>query len=314
VLEIEPLDPDDEAGVNAYADVRVAAHPHSDRERVIASLREPNPGFGEVIRLVARRDGEAVGITSVGLLGGVNARLAVGPITVHPAHRRQGVGTALLDALLPELRGRGCEAFESWGVVKDSAGEHRAVARGFHIAASRIVQRLTISEAVAHAVVPAGYRTEQWVGATPGHLLESVTRTRQSINDAPATTSAVRAPKWTPEVVRAEEAEARAAGVEQRVVVAIEEAGGQVVALTDVPLHPSDSADTRWGTTVVTPAHRGRGLGLAVKAHMLRWLADRPELDRVYTGTDSSNTHMIRVNEQLGFVTDREVVVVSRSC
>lgn len=315
MLEIKPLDLDDEAAVQAYADVRTAAHPESDRERVIASLREPTPGFGEVLRLVACHDGDGVGITSVGLLGGVNARLAVGPITVHPAHRRQGVGTALLDALLPELRGRDCEAFESWGVVKGSAGEHWAVARGFHIAASRTMQRLTISEAVAHAVAPAGYRVEQWIGATPGHLLESVARTRQAIDDAPATTSAVQAPEWTPRAVRAEEAEARAAGVEQRVVVAIEEESGQVVALTDVPLHPSDSADTRWGTTVVTPAHRGRGLGLAVKAHMVRWLrADRPELERVDTGTDASNAHMIRVNEQLGFVTHREVVVVSRSC
>jgi mycothiol synthase len=55
-------------------------------------------------------------------------------------------------------------------------------------------------------------------------------------------------------------------------------------------------------------------LSRVVKAHMLRWLvADRPALERVDTGTDASNSHMIRVNEQLGFVTDREVVVVSRS-
>ncbi|GHH45659.1 GNAT family N-acetyltransferase [Lentzea cavernae] len=315
MLEIKPLDLDDEAAVHAYADVRTAAHPDSVRERVIASLRAPSPDFGEVVRLVARRGGEGVGITSVGLLGGVNAQLAVGPITVHPAYRRQGVGTALLDALLPELRDRGCTAFESWGVVKDSAGEHWAMARGFRIAAVRTMQRLTVSEAVAHAVAPAGYRVEQWVGATPEPLLESVARTRQSIKDAPATASAVRAPEWTPQVVRAGEAEALAAGVEQRVVVAIEEVGGQVVALTDVPLHPSDSADTRWGTTAVTPAHRGRGLGLAVKAHMVRWLReDRPELERIDTGTDAANVHMIRVNEQLGFVTHREVVVVSRSC
>jgi RimJ/RimL family protein N-acetyltransferase len=65
---------------------------------------------------------------------------------------------------------------------------------------------------------------------------------------------------------------------------------------------------------MVTPAHRGHGLGRAVKAHVLRWLlADRPALESVETGTDAANAPMIRVNEQLGFVTDREVVVVSRS-
>ena len=51
-----------------------------------------------------------------------------------------------------------------------------------------------------------------------------------------------------------------------------------------------------------------------VKAHLLRGLtADRPELEHVGTGTDSANSAMIRVNERLGFVTTREVVVVSRS-
>ena len=47
---------------------------------------------------------------------------------------------------------------------------------------------------------------------------------------------------------------------------------------------------------------------------MLRWLlADRPELERIDTGTAAANAPMIRVNERLGFVTTREVVVVSRS-
>lgn len=312
------LDLDDTAELHAYADVRIAAHPESSRERIIASLREPNPDFSEVVRLVARRDGEGVGITSVGLLNGVNARLAVGPITVHPDHRRQGIGTALLEALLPELRARGGETFESWGVIKGSAGEHWAVARGFRVAASRVMQVLTIADAAPvswEPAAPRGYRVEQWIGETPEHLLASVAATRQSIHDAPATESEVRAPEWTPEVVRAEEAEARAAGVEQRVVVAVEEATGLVVALTDIPFHPGDSVHTRWGSTMVTPAHRGHGLGSVIKAHMLRWiLADRPELERVDTGTDATNSHMIRVNEQLGFVVDREVVVVSRSC
>ncbi|MDX8048408.1 GNAT family N-acetyltransferase [Lentzea sp. BCCO 10_0798] len=262
MLEIKPLDLEDAAELRAYADVRIAAHPGSSRERIIASLREANPDFGEVIRLIARRDGEGVGITSVGLLGGVNARLAIGPITVRPDHRRQGIGTALLERLLPELRDRGRDTFESWGVVKGSAGEHWAVARGFHVAASRVIQLLTVAVADPASWeldAPRGYRLEQWIGATPEHLLASVAATRQSIHDAPATESAVRAPEWTPEVVRAEEAEARADGVEQRVVVAVEEATGLVIALTDVPLHPGDSAHTRWGSTMVTPAHRGHG-------------------------------------------------------
>ena len=146
------------------------------------------------------------------------------------------------------------------GVTKGSAGEHWAVARGFRVAASRVLQTLTISEAAVGGIAPPpGYRVEQWIGETPEHLLASVAATRQSIDDAPATRSAVRAPEWTPEVVRAEEAEARAGGVEQRVAVAVEEATGLVVALTDVPLHPGDSTRTHWGTTVVMPPTAATG-------------------------------------------------------
>lgn len=312
MLEIKPLDLDDTASLRAYADVRIAAHPESSRERIIASLREPNPDFREVFRLVARRDGEGAGITSAGVLSGPNAQLAIGSITVHPRYRRQGIGTALLEALLPELRGR--EALENRAVVKGSAGEHWALARGFHVTASRVVQRLTVADVEPDSwelTAPAGYRVEQWIGEAPEHLLVSVASTRRAIHDAP---DPGRDPEWTPELVRAEEAEDQAADVEHRVVVAVEEATGRVVAFTNVRLYPNDVEHTVWHDTVVAPLHRGRGLARWVKAHMLRWLlADKPELARIDTGTASANSPMIRVNEALGFVTTREVVVVSRS-
>jgi hypothetical protein len=76
-------------------------------------------------------------------------------------------------------------------------------------------------------------------------------------------------------------------------------ASGRVVALTDIPIHPADTTDTRWGSTVVAPVHRG--------------LRQREELERIDTATDAANSPMIRVNEQLGFVTARETAVVSRS-
>ncbi|SDN99943.1 GNAT family N-acetyltransferase [Lentzea jiangxiensis] len=136
MLEITALDLGDTAALDAYADVRIAAQavdrpdePAPARERIIASLREANPDFSEVLRFVARRDGEGVGSATIGLLGGVNARLAVGPVTVHPRHRRRGVGTALLEAVLPRLRAHGRDVLASWGsprAARASTGPSRA--------------------------------------------------------------------------------------------------------------------------------------------------------------------------------------------
>lgn len=325
MLEIKPLNADNEADLHSYVGFRAAAQavdepgtPAPNLERIASSLRNPRVEHGEVIHRIACRDGEVVGAAAVALLPGVNARLASASLTVHPRHRRQGIGTALLEALLPELRARGRDSIEAWGVTQDSVGEQWAVARGFSVRAPRVLQRLNIAEvdpATWDVPAPPGYRALQWMGETPEHLLPSVASTRQSIHDAPRGDVVARPPEWTPELVRAKESAAREAGVEHRVVVAVEEATGEVVALTELPLYPADETVARQEDTVVTPAHRGHGLGRFVKAHMLRWLlADRPAFDRIDTQTSAENSHMIRVNEQLGFVIARRMVVVSRSC
>jgi GNAT superfamily N-acetyltransferase len=271
---------------------------------------------GEVLRLVARRDGGVVGTSAVALLTGVNERLAVGQVSVPPEHRRQGIGTALLDALLAELRERGRDTFESRMAAEGGAGERWAIARGFRIGGPRVLQQLALGEADRAAFevpAPRGYRAEHWISETPEHLLGSVVATRQSIHEAQVEGSVARTPVWTAELVRARESEARTAKVEQRIVVAVEEATGEVVALTELPIVPAETT-ARQGDTVVTPAHRGRGIGRFIKAHMLRWLlADRPAVERIDTQTSAGNAHMIRVNEQLGFVVARRMVVVSRS-
>jgi RimJ/RimL family protein N-acetyltransferase len=52
----------------------------------------------------------------------------------------------------------------------------------------------------------------------------------------------------------------------------------------------------------VVPAHRGSGLGLWVKAEMLRRLrADRPDVTEIETRNSVANDHMWRINDRLGF-------------
>lgn len=62
----------------------------------------------------------------------------------------------------------------------------------------------------------------------------------------------------------------------------------------------------------MVPAHRGRGLGRCMKAHMIRWVrADRPELGEIATGTGTENVHMARVNQSIGYVTIGDMISVN---
>jgi RimJ/RimL family protein N-acetyltransferase len=52
----------------------------------------------------------------------------------------------------------------------------------------------------------------------------------------------------------------------------------------------------------VTRPHRGHRLGLLTKAAMLEWLAAaEPRLERIVTTNAEVNSHMIAVNEMLGY-------------
>jgi GNAT superfamily N-acetyltransferase len=118
-------------------------------------------------------------------------------------------------------------------------------------------------------------------------------------------------PDWTAERVRAEEAQPAAHGVESRVAVAVHEATGEVAGASELYVVPQRPT---WGNqrdTSVRAEHRGRGLGLAVKGHLYRrLLADRPGVERIHTGTGAVNTHMVRVNEALGFTEVRRTANV----
>jgi ribosomal protein S18 acetylase RimI-like enzyme len=119
---IRPAAPADLAAIGRLGALLVRTHHDFDPERFIAAtpqtehayasffgtqLEEPN-----MIILVAERDGEVIGYTYAGVEGNDYMSLR-GPagvlhdIVVDSAHRGQGVGRALLDATLAELKARG---------------------------------------------------------------------------------------------------------------------------------------------------------------------------------------------------------------
>lgn len=113
---------DDEMAIGQLGAMLVAEHHEFDRERFIAPVPLLPERYGqflvsqiskpEMVVLVAEREGDVVGYVYAGMEG--NDYMALrGPagliydLVVDPDHRRQGIGTALIDAALEALHERG---------------------------------------------------------------------------------------------------------------------------------------------------------------------------------------------------------------
>jgi RimJ/RimL family protein N-acetyltransferase len=148
----------------------------------------------------------------------------------------------------------------------------------------------------------AGYSLAHWAGATPPGRLDGVAALLNAMNDALRAQGAEDA-AWDAGRVR-ERADSflALAGVRRYSVAAIHDATGAMAARTQLEVDPASPEWGRQAITAVTRPHRGRRLGLLVKAAMLGWLADaEPGLERIETGNAGVNAHMIAVNEALGF-------------
>ena len=102
-------------------------------------------------------------------------------------------------------------------------------------------------------------------------------------------------------MVRAE-IEARAArGLEYHGVLAVT-AVGEAAGTTEVFVNRHRPAASWQWSTVVLPAHRGRGIGRWVKAAMWQRLrTTEPEVTALETGNAASNAHMLAINIEMGF-------------
>lgn len=283
-------------------------------ETVTGRMREPLPELGPCLFWVARRAGRVVGLIRTGFPGDENTGLAMVETVVHPDWRRRGIGTALLRASLPAIRDSGRDVVIGAGLRSGGAGEAWVDVLGFRETRRVVMQLLdtrTADRTLWAAHPPPGYRLARWVDSAPEALVASYARARPAIGDAPWGESSYRLPVWTVERIRAAERELIERRVEKRVVVAVEEASGEVVGLTELHVLPHRPDHGYQGDTCVVAAHRGRGLARCVKAAMLRWLiAERPDLERVYTTTAESNTEMLNTNHRVGYVTVRTMIWV----
>lgn len=325
-MEITQFGPEDHAEVREFVRITNAArrvdtpwdHELTEREadgmlRHGWDLEPPTPFLATV-------DGVGVGVVEYETSGYDNFQLAWLTLWVHPEHRRQGHGSALLEAMTQRARDEGRTMLGTTGWDSTSSRGF-AGARGFDQKAIEVVRRQHIArldvaaldaaydEALPHA---EGYDLVRWLGPVPDDEIEAVARMAAAINDAPTDDMEIEDEAYPPERIRAYETAQAAQGTLHR-VFARHRATGEFAGQTVISV---DGERPRWAEqhdTSVVATHRGHRLGLLLKLEMLRWLREtQPQLEMIDTWNAESNDHMIEVNELLGFEVVGRALVFQR--
>lgn len=284
--------------------------PESDHVALGRALVAPG-GSRDGTHRAALVEGAVVGALRLLLPRKDNPTLAVLDVAVHPAHRRRGIGTALLDegVALAVARGRSELISEVDEPVPDTAGRAFAVRHGWtcdlletrrdlHLPPDG--ERLAALEAEAVAA-SAGYELVTWRDCTPEeYLADRALLERRMTTDAPHGELPVEEEHWDGERVREYEAAHVARGRTVLSAGAVQD--GRLVAFTDLQVPLGRPERAHQGGTLVLREHRGHRLGALVKAAVLRELAAQlPQVRRISTYNSDSNAPMVAVNEALGF-------------
>jgi GNAT superfamily N-acetyltransferase len=322
-MDVVTVDPQDDAAFRAWFAVTEAAHdelwpgqPGWQLEELRAKAIAPGPAVR--VELIGVRDdaGQLIGSARLDMPLTDNTNRAEATLTVHPGRRRFGAGSVLL----AELERRTLADGRSWlTLVQDeptrhaggSPGRSFAVQHGYAVAQALVrrdlslpadASRLTDIEASC-APFTAGYRLQTWFDRCPDELVdERALLARRMSTDAPAGDLVLEEEQWDATRVRAEEELLERQSRKRIATGAVEEASGHLVGITEIAI-PRDVPQTayQWDT-VVLREHRGHRLGLWLKVANLRVLAEAsPATQRISTWNADDNTHMIAVNEALGF-------------
>ena len=266
-------------------------------------LTDPDvrPFSRRIAWLATRSDGTPVGSAFLRLDSRrTHAHLADFELTVHPAERRQGIGSTLLRAVAA-----GAQDHDVRTVVADvevaSAGDRFLQHHGFEIGLTLIYARLDLARPTPDVPAVAGYRLVSWEGVVPDELLQTFTDARAGMADAPSGTVPAPVDVWDEERTRH-----TARVIEQRgehlSVVAVLDGSGRMAGFTEVVVPGDGKGDGQLYGTAVLPEHRGRGLALWMKASQIHQVRQRfPDLDGLVTDTVDTNVAMRRTNERLGY-------------
>ncbi|MGA8116674.1 MAG: GNAT family N-acetyltransferase [Actinocatenispora sp.] len=291
--------------LNAVHRVDLSDEPQWQSDRLRDYLSVTMPGEQRTA-WIAEEDGALVGYAGEFLLGYDLSGTAVIELFVNPAHRRRGTGSVLLATAAQHAAAHGRQLV-STEVVEGTAAVDFYASHGFTCTVVEDSSLLDLRAMDWHRVAEfagrtgAGYQIDNFPDGPPDEMLSSYADAKLVTRHTPVADVEWHA-GFEADRLRDSLRTLRARGFRPYVTIAVHTASGEVAGLTElvIPAHRPQRADQY--DTIVVPAHRGYGLGLAMKARMLADLRTaEPQVQTVQTWQAVENEPMLRVNADLGF-------------
>ncbi|MCF4123633.1 GNAT family N-acetyltransferase [Antribacter sp. KLBMP9083] len=300
---------------------------YTTKHRFVA-VRDPASGDG-----VHPGASDVVGHAFIAMPEASNRHLAEIHVAVDPAHRGQGIGSALLASAEEVVAAAGrtqvigepmfaAEAPEGMDALTPSNGSGRvpadlpttrfATRHGFALAqVSRKsvldlpvdAARLARFEDESRAAAGPDFRLHTWQDEIPEEWLDglAVLETRMT-TDAPHGDLDVDEDVWDADRVRTF-SEMQKRNRNGYLITAVEHVPSGALAGHSMLLYPLEDGPFAFQEdTIVLREHRGHRLGMLLKAVNLAELARvRPSTERIHTFNAEENQHMLAINVALGF-------------
>ncbi|MBT2447764.1 GNAT family N-acetyltransferase [Streptomyces sp. ISL-43] len=276
-------------------------------EQIHARLTKPMLNSHRLTWLATGAQGSPVGLAGLRLFTSPGRNhLAELELHVDPAHRRLGTGSLLLSAVVAACRAEDRRSLIVEAAA-DSPGEAFCEKRNFRqaLALDHLILHLDQSDEAAvlqfaEAEHP-GYRLTGWTGTVPDDLAASFAAAKNAMNDMPVGDLDYGTVDWDADRVRAM-AQVIADRGDTLLTLAAVDDDGTMAGYTEILLPQGAPPRAQQYDTAVVPVHRGHGLGLWLKAAMVRRLrAEHPGVVEIETDNAEDNVHMLAVNHRLGF-------------
>ncbi len=267
--------------------------------------------FHKTIRWSAFVNGELVATANLHLdKSGDNDHLCRGDIGVAAAHRRNGIGRALLAAMIDAAEADGRSVFGG-GTIQGHDSEQFLKAVGMEQKLLDRRSRLRLNE------IPEGL-LDRWLGEVavkaPGYSLIEIERKCQpeyrerfidvlnAMNDAPREGLDRNDEHVTLEQLDDWERQTEEVDGQESCLVVMHDESGDFAGYTHIAWE-AELPQVLWQQgTAVKAAHRGHAIGRWLKAaNLVKVMQENPEAMFVDTWNAGSNKWMLAINDDLGF-------------